>query len=73
MASSVRFHRELYPEEAVRASMEAYAAHGKFELSVDEPYTMVEIEPTAEGLDADHLAREFSNHVLAGAVERKRS
>lgn len=73
---TLSFHRSLYSAEAIEATMELFADHARCELTIEEPYSMLRLEP-AEELDdeitEEQLAGEFSNHVLARTIEQKRS
>ncbi len=73
MARTLRFHRSLYSEEAIREAMEVYGEHGDFELTEAEPYACVKVEVTAEGLDEGRLVGELGNHALARSVEQRRA
>ncbi len=70
---TLRFHRELYSEEAIRNSMEAYAGHARIEIRSEEPYALVDLEPLGEDLAPALLGQEFANHVLARTIEERRS
>ena len=70
---TLRFHRSLYSEEAIREAMAVYAPYGSLEFAEEEPYARVTVQATAEDLDDDLLAGELGNHALARSVEQRRA
>ena len=69
----LRFHRTLYSEAAIQEAIQAYGAFAKMELTEQEPYALVQVEPTSDDLDEDLLAGELANHALARSIEERRS
>ena len=71
--ATLRFHRTLYSEAAIREAMEVYSAYAELELTEQEPYALVQVASTSDGLDHDLLAGELANHALARSIEERRS
>ena len=74
MSTSVdrSFDKKLYVLAAVEEALEVYADFGSLEIDNSGDAWTVSFAEVVEGLEADTLADEFANHVLAGTVERNR-
>ncbi len=68
---TLRFHRALYSEAAIQASMDAFSGHAKLALRSGEPYAHVDLEATVD-IDQEELSNSFANYVLARTIEEKR-
>lgn len=64
---SLRFHRGIYKEAAVKAAAADYAAFACFALSREAEYTRVVITPKEPALPAC-FAQEFANRALFNSI-----
>jgi hypothetical protein len=64
---TIRFHGKLYPVEAVKAAVEAFAEIASIRTTRTATGTEVEIEPVCPEDEAE-VAGEFANYVLGQAV-----
>jgi len=69
---TVRFHRSLYTEEAIREAAETFACLASFAVRTDGEHHVVEISAIARDVDGDVVA-EFCNFALANSARGHRS
>ena len=66
------FHKKLYVLQAIEDALEAYADFASMALDKGGDVWTVAFSDVDEDFEAETLASEFSNYVLAGTIERKR-
>ena len=72
MPVEIRFHADLYDLDSVKASAQAFAGLGTFDVQSTDGEILVKIDDIRE--EAKPLIEdEFCNHVLSGTVNARRS
>ena len=66
-AKSIKFHREIYKEAAVRSAARDYAAFALFAISREGVYIKAVITPKASAAPQS-LEEEFINRVLINSI-----
>ncbi len=69
---SRRFHRKLYVMAAIQDALSAYEDFAEMNLERGDEAWTVSFSKVDEDYEAEMIASEFANYVLAGTVERKR-
>jgi len=70
--ATVRLHRALYAEDAIREAAATFAAFGSFTVRTDGEHHVVDVTAIARDVDGDVVA-EFCNFALANSARRRRS
>jgi len=65
--ASIKLHREIYREAAVKEAVRAYSGFARFACSGQGKYVRVVITPK-NGPVPEHLADEFLNMVLCNSI-----
>ena len=71
MHTTVRLHRALYMQQAIRDAAETFADFASFAISRNGDYYDVALRDIDTDVDGDVVA-EFCNHALANTMARKR-
>lgn len=73
----LRFHRDLYGDEALTTAAEIYGAYGAIEVAEGAEAWTVRVsasaEAVAEGIDERTLAAELGNYALGMTIEKARA
>ena len=67
----LRLHRRLYPARAVREAIKAFSEVATVELSREDDYHVVRLQPTGSDLDAETLRWELANYALSRAARSR--
>jgi len=70
--ATVRLHRGLYTEEAIREAAETFAGFASFAVRPDGEHHVVDVSEIARDVNGDVVA-EFCNFALANSARRRRS
>ena len=70
--ATVRLHRGLYTEEAIREAAETFAGFASFTVRPDGEHHVVDVSEIARDVNGDVVA-EFCNFALANSARRLRS
>jgi len=70
--ATVRLHRGLYTEEAIREAAETFAGFASFAVRPDGEHHVVDVSEIARDVNGDVVA-EFCNFALANSARRLRS
>lgn len=69
---TVRFHRSLYTEPAIKEAAETFAGLATFAISTDGEHHVVELSAISRDVDGDVVA-EFCNFALANSARGQRN
>lgn len=69
--TTVRLHRALYMQQAIRDTAGEFADFASFEIKREGEHYAVTLRDIAEDVDGDVVA-EFCNHALINTAARKR-
>jgi hypothetical protein len=70
--ATVRLHRALYTEEAIREAAETFAGFASFAVRADGEHLVVDVSAIARDVNGDVVA-EFCNFALANSARGLRS
>ena len=70
--ATVRLHRGLYTEEAIREAAETFAGFASFAVRPEGEHHVVDVSEIARDVNGDVVA-EFCNFALANSARRLRS
>ncbi len=65
----IRFHRDLYSEEALAEAIDRYVDYAHIERETTDTAFVVRVEPK-ESVDGEAVADELGNYVLGATIER---
>ncbi len=65
--ATIRFHRELYAEDAIAAATATFADYAKFAVATDGEHFVVEVSDVDAEVEGDVVA-EFCNFALANSA-----
>jgi len=67
----IRFHRRLYPKQAVQEAAAVFEDSAAIAVSRDGDYWTARIEPTGSETDPEELSGEFENYVLGLTISKR--